>query len=50
MPPRVEYEMEYEITALGRSLGPVLAALTDWSDVHLASVEAARHAYDAAQA
>ncbi|MGA4845376.1 winged helix-turn-helix transcriptional regulator [Streptomyces sp. G5(2025)] len=45
IPPRVEYE----ITALGRSLGPVFAALTDWSDVHLEHVEAARHAYDTTQ-
>lgn len=42
IPPRVEYE----ISALGRTLGPVFAVLTDWSDAHLASVEAARRAYD----
>ncbi|MEU6729335.1 helix-turn-helix domain-containing protein [Nonomuraea wenchangensis] len=43
-PPRVEYE----ISDLGRTLSPVFATLTQWSDVHLASVEAARHAYDQA--
>lgn len=42
IPPRVEYE----ISEIGRTLGPVFAVLTDWSDAHLASVEAARHAYD----
>ncbi|MFF0773500.1 winged helix-turn-helix transcriptional regulator [Nonomuraea wenchangensis] len=44
IPPRVEYEM----SDLGRTLSPVFATLTQWSDVHLASVEAARHAYDQA--
>ncbi|MED7926771.1 helix-turn-helix domain-containing protein [Nonomuraea sp. LP-02] len=44
IPPRVEYE----ISDLGRTLSPVFATLTQWSDVHLASVEAARHAYDQA--
>lgn len=42
IPPRVEYE----ISDLGRTLGPVFSVLTDWSDAHLASVEAARHTYD----
>ncbi|WUH98728.1 helix-turn-helix transcriptional regulator [Spirillospora sp. NBC_00431] len=44
IPPRVEYE----ISDLGRTLSPVFAALTQWSDAHFANVEAARHAYDAA--
>ncbi|MFI0486557.1 winged helix-turn-helix transcriptional regulator [Actinomadura sp. 9N215] len=43
IPPRVEYE----ISDLGRTLSPVFAALTQWSDTHFANVEAARHAYDA---
>nr|WP_042194582.1 helix-turn-helix domain-containing protein [Kibdelosporangium sp. MJ126-NF4]CEL21418.1 Transcriptional regulator, HxlR family [Kibdelosporangium sp. MJ126-NF4]CTQ96015.1 Transcriptional regulator, HxlR family [Kibdelosporangium sp. MJ126-NF4] len=42
IPPRVEYE----ISELGRTLSPVFAVLTDWSDAHLASVEDARLAYD----
>ncbi|MFI0418683.1 winged helix-turn-helix transcriptional regulator [Spongiactinospora sp. 9N601] len=44
IPPRVEYE----ISDLGRTLSPVFATLTAWSDAHLASVEVARHAYDMA--
>jgi DNA-binding HxlR family transcriptional regulator len=42
VPPRVEYE----ITALGRSLAPVFAALAEWS-VNLDKVEQARRGYDA---
>lgn len=43
VPPRVEYE----ITELGASLGPVFATLATWADAHLADVDRARHAYDA---
>lgn len=39
LPPRVEYEM----TALGRTLEPVFAVLTTWSDEHLHDVRAAQH-------
>ena len=42
VPPRVEYE----ITELGRSLGPLFAELASWS-VNLDEVEKARKAYDA---
>ncbi|MEV6619846.1 helix-turn-helix domain-containing protein [Amycolatopsis sp. NPDC051106] len=41
VPPRVEYE----ISDLGRSLGPMFATLADWSP-NLGKVEAARQAYD----
>ncbi|MCR6483450.1 helix-turn-helix transcriptional regulator [Amycolatopsis sp. OK19-0408] len=41
VPPRVEYE----ISELGRSLGPLFASLADWSP-NLDKVEAARQAYD----
>ncbi|SEF33212.1 DNA-binding transcriptional regulator, HxlR family [Amycolatopsis pretoriensis] len=41
VPPRVEYE----ISDLGRSLGPLFASLADWSP-NLDKVEAARQAYD----
>jgi DNA-binding HxlR family transcriptional regulator len=44
VPPRVEYE----ITALGRTLSPVFASLVSWSDAYLPDVEKARAAYDAA--
>lgn len=42
VPPRVEYE----ISELGRSLGPLFAALADWS-VNLDKVEQARQDYEA---
>src|SRR3954453_17646922 len=41
VPPRVEYE----ISELGRSLGPMFATLADWSP-NLGKVDAARQAYD----
>jgi DNA-binding HxlR family transcriptional regulator len=44
VPPRVEYE----ISALGRSLAPLFATLAEWS-VNLDAVERARLAYDAKQ-
>jgi DNA-binding HxlR family transcriptional regulator len=44
VPPRVEYE----ISELGRSLGPLFASLSEWS-VNLPKVEAARVAYDTEQ-
>lgn len=45
IPPRVEYE----ISDLGRTLVPVFAAITSWSEAHLPQVTAARGAYDAAR-
>ncbi|MFE0376661.1 winged helix-turn-helix transcriptional regulator [Streptomyces inhibens] len=45
IPPRVEYE----ISALGRTLVPVFQTLHDWSEAHLPQVTAARGAYDTAR-
>jgi DNA-binding HxlR family transcriptional regulator len=45
VPPRVEYE----ITDLGRSLGPLFAKLAEWSGEHLPDVERARLEFDAAR-
>ncbi|GII89998.1 winged helix-turn-helix transcriptional regulator [Sinosporangium siamense] len=42
IPPRVEYE----ISDLGRSLGPLFASLTQWADTNLPEVERSRHNYD----
>lgn len=42
VPPRVEYE----ITELGRSLGPVFHALAAWSDTNIHQVDQARLDYD----
>lgn len=45
VPPRVEYE----ISELGRSLGPLFASLATWSAGHPGAVEEARRAYDTAE-
>ena len=42
MPPRVEYE----ISDLGRSLGPLFHHLATWSTEHLPHVDKARETYD----
>ena len=42
VPPRVEYE----ISDLGRSLGPVFAVLGEWTQENLPAVESARAVYD----
>ncbi|WP_328439577.1 helix-turn-helix transcriptional regulator [Streptomyces sp. NBC_00444] len=43
VPPRVEYE----ISALGRSLAPLFAHLAEWASDNLERVEESRQAYDA---
>jgi DNA-binding HxlR family transcriptional regulator len=43
VPPRVEYEA----TALARTLTPVFSSIVTWSSEHLGEVLAARAAYDA---
>ena len=42
VPPRVEYE----ISELGRSLGPVFATLATWSEENLGQIDQARADYD----
>jgi DNA-binding HxlR family transcriptional regulator len=44
VPPRVEYE----ISELGRSLGPLFHSLSQWASTNLDHVERARTDYDAA--
>jgi DNA-binding HxlR family transcriptional regulator len=41
-PPRVEYAL----TSAGQSLLSIVQDLCDWTDDHLGSIRAARHAYD----
>jgi DNA-binding HxlR family transcriptional regulator len=43
IPPRVDYEL----TALGRTLLETIGQLVSWSDDHLAEIDTARAAYDA---
>ncbi|SEO69154.1 transcriptional regulator, HxlR family [Actinacidiphila rubida] len=42
VPPRVEYE----ISELGRTLGPLFATMAAWAQEHIGEVEAARVVYD----
>jgi DNA-binding HxlR family transcriptional regulator len=46
VPPRVEYEL----TALGRSLRGPVEAIKDWADKHVTELMSAREAHDAAHA
>ena len=38
--------MDYQLTSLGRTLLPVVRAIKDWSETHIAEVHAARVVYD----
>jgi DNA-binding HxlR family transcriptional regulator len=42
----VPVRVDYELTAVGRTLLPVVRAIKDWSETHIAEVHAARGAYD----
>jgi DNA-binding HxlR family transcriptional regulator len=46
VPPQVEYTL----TERGRSLHTILYRLVDWTDDHLAGIQASRTAYDTARA
>ena len=46
----VPVRVDYELTALGRTLVPVLVALKTWSETHIEEVMAARDAFEATQA
>jgi DNA-binding HxlR family transcriptional regulator len=48
--PSVPVRVDYELTALGRTLLPVMRAIKDWAEAHIGEVEAARVAYDSKQA
>ncbi|MFC4147251.1 winged helix-turn-helix transcriptional regulator [Micromonospora mangrovi] len=45
---QVPVRVDYELTALGQTLVPVLRALKDWSETHIGEVLAARERYDGA--
>jgi DNA-binding HxlR family transcriptional regulator len=44
--PSVPVRVDYELTPLGRSLQPVIAALKLWSETHIEQILAARQQYD----
>jgi DNA-binding HxlR family transcriptional regulator len=48
--PTVPPQVEYALTERGRSLHTILYQLVDWTDEHLAGIEASRAAYDAVRA
>jgi DNA-binding HxlR family transcriptional regulator len=42
----VPVRVDYQLAPLGRTLLPVVRAIKDWSETHIAEVHAARAAYD----
>jgi len=44
----VPVRVDYELTSLGRTLLPVVRAIKDWSESHIAEIHAARAGYDQA--
>jgi DNA-binding HxlR family transcriptional regulator len=42
----VPVRVDYELTALGLTLLPVLRAVKDWSETHFPEIESARDTYD----
>lgn len=48
--PAVPARVDYALTPLGESLLPVMRAVTEWAERHIADVDAAREAYDGRQA
>ena len=45
--PAVPVRVDYELTALGRDLLPVVRAVKDWAESHFDAVHIARETYDA---
>ena len=48
--PTVPVRVDYELTALGQSLVPVMRALKDWSEANIGEIIDARAAYDSRRA
>ncbi|WP_371779224.1 winged helix-turn-helix transcriptional regulator [Streptosporangium subroseum] len=44
--PAVPVRVDYTLTPLGRSLLPVIRAVTEWAEQHIEEVDAAHEAYD----
>ncbi|MDT5284685.1 MAG: hypothetical protein QOJ20_5880 [Mycobacterium sp.] len=47
--PSVPVRVDYELTALGRTLLPVVVGIKDWAEAHMDEVNAARKVYDEAR-
>lgn len=47
--PSVPVRVDYELTPLGASLMPVMAAVKEWAEANMSKVLEARSAYDGAQ-
>ena len=45
--PSVPVRVDYELTALGESLLPLVTAIREWAETNMPKVEAAREQYDA---
>ena len=44
--PAVPVRVDYELTALGTTILPVVGAIKAWSEAHIREIDAARDAYD----
>jgi hypothetical protein len=47
--PSVPVRVDYQLTALGRTLLPVMVGIKDWAEAHMDEVNAAREVYDEAR-
>lgn len=45
--PTVPLRVDYELTALGQSLVPIMRALKDWSEHNMTAIGKARDTFDA---
>ena len=44
--PAVPVRVDYELTALGETILPVVVAIKQWSEAHISEIHAARDTYD----
>lgn len=44
--PAVPVRVDYQLTALGETILPVVAAIKQWSEAHISEIHAARDTYD----
>jgi DNA-binding HxlR family transcriptional regulator len=44
--PAVPVRVDYQLTDLGETILPVVAAIKQWSETHITAIHAAREAYD----